>query len=151
MYVLASFNYSFHTELAITELIEKGIKNEQILALPLELRGEPRQIMDTIHHSDGVSMIDGGAVLGSALMVLGVIYGFLLTWGPIIWGLIGLVVGFLLGFLIDYFWGKIRQSKNRRPESRGEIIILVNCADGQLEMVKKTLWGHLALGLAVFP
>ena len=106
--------------------------------------------MDTIHHSDGVSMIDGGAVLGSAFMVLGVIYGFVLTWGPIIWGLIGLATGFLLGFIIDYFWGKIRHSKNRRKESRGEVIILVNCGEGQLETVKKVLWGHLALSLAEF-
>jgi hypothetical protein len=150
VYVLASFNYSFHTELAVSELVEKGVKNEQILALPLELRGEPRRIMDTIHHSDGVSMIDGGAVLGAVFMILGVIYGFILDWGPIIWGLIGLAAGFLSGCLIDCFWGKARQSKNRRKESMGEVIVLVNCRDDQLEMVKETLWGHLALGLAVF-
>ncbi len=150
MYVLASFNYCFHTELAVSEMVEKGLKNEQIFILPLELRGEPRQILDTIHHSDGVSMIDGGAILGTVFMTLGVIYGFILEWGPIIWGLIGLAGGFLLGCLIDYFWGKTRHSKNRRNDSMGEVIIMVDCKEDQLDMVKNTLWGHLALGLAVF-
>lgn len=150
MYVLASFNYCLHTELAVTEMVEKGLKNEQIFILPLELRGEPRQILDTIHHSDGVSMIDGGAILGTAFMTLGVIYGFILEWGPIIWGLTGLIGGFVLGCLMDYFWGKTRQSKNRRNDSMGEVIIMVHCQEDQLDMVKNTLWGHLALGLAVF-
>ncbi len=150
MYVLASFNYCLHTELAVSELVEKGLKNEQIFALPLELRGEPRQILDTIHHSDGVSMIDGGAILGTVFMTLGVIYGFIWEWGPIVWGLIGLIGGFGFGCLIDYFWGKTRQSKNRRNQSKGEVIVMVNCREDQLDMVKKTLWGHLALGLAVF-
>lgn len=150
MYILASFNYSLHTELAVSALVEKGLKNEQIFALPLELRGEPRMVLDSIHHSDGVSMIDGGAILGTAFMTLGVIFGFILVWGPIIWGLIGLAGGFFIGCLIDYFWGKVRQSKGRRNESMGEIIIMVDCLEGQLDMVKNTLWDHLALGMAVF-
>lgn len=150
MYVLASFNYCFHTELAVSELVEKGLKNEQIFALPLELRGEPGQTLDTIHHSDGVSMIDGGAILGTVFMTLGVIYGFIWEWGPIVWGLIGLIGGFGIGCLIDYFWGKTRQLKNRGNQSKGEVIVMVNCREDQLDMVKKTLWGHLALGLAVF-
>lgn len=150
MFIVASFDYSLYTELAVTELLEKGLKKNQILALPLEVKGEPREIFDTIHHSDGVSIMDGGAILATALMTLGVIYGFILKWGPIIWGLIGLGGGFLIGCLIDFFWGKIRHSKNYRKEPSGEIIIMVDCRDEQVEMVKKTLWGHLALGVATF-
>jgi hypothetical protein len=150
MYVVASFNFCLHTELAVSEMVEKGLKNEQIFAMPLELRGEPRQLLDTIHHSDGVSMIDCGAVLGTAFMSLGVIYGFVWDWGPIIWGLLGLAGGFAIGCLLDYFWGKVRQAKNRRDDTMGEIFIMVDCQQDQLDMVKQALWGHLALGLAVF-
>ena len=41
----------------------------------MELSIEPRQILDTNHHSDSISMTDFGFILGTAFMILGVIYG----------------------------------------------------------------------------
>jgi len=40
-------------------------------------------------------------------MVLGVIYGFVWAWGPIICGLLGLAGGFLVGFLLDISFTKL--------------------------------------------
>jgi len=42
-------------------------------------------VLDTT--ADGISLFDGAAVLGAVFMELGVIYGFVLKWGPIAWGL----------------------------------------------------------------
>jgi hypothetical protein len=150
MYLVASFHYCLHTELVIAKLEELGVKKEQIFAVPLEIRGETRNIFDTIHHSDGVSLFDGGAILGSVGMVLGVIYGFVLTWGPIIWGLLGLIGGFLVGFLLDITFSKKRHSKERRNAKDAELFIIIHCDQHQVEQVKKTLWDHLAMGVAVF-
>jgi len=151
MYLVASFHYSLHTEIAIAKVEELGIKKEQIFAVPLEIRGETRNIFDTIHHADGVSMFDGGAILGTFCMVLGVIYGFVLAWGPIIWGLLGLGGGFLAGFLLDISFTKLKHSKARRSEKDGELFLMVQCDPPQVEQVKNTLWDHLALGVAVLP
>lgn len=151
MHVIASFHYNLHTELAVTGLIEKGISQDEIFIAPLEVKGEERKLFDTIHHADGVSIFDGGAILGTAFATLGVIYGFVLKWGPIIWGLLGFAIGFVIGATIDYFIGKIRHSKGRRPESISEIIIIVNCSPNQVDMVKDYLWNHLALGISVTP
>jgi hypothetical protein len=151
MYLVASFNYRLHTEIAIVKMEQLGIQKEQIYAVPLEIRGEKRNIFDTIHHSDGVSMFDGGAILGTVFMVLGVIYGFVLEWGPIIWGLLGLIGGFLSGFLLDISFSKLRHSQERRTERDGELFLIVNCEPDQVAQVKKTLWDHLALGVAVLP
>ncbi len=148
MLIIASFDYCFHTELAVSELIQNGINKDQILAVPLEVRGEPRQKLDTIHHSDGVSMLDGGALLGTFTMILGAIYGFILEWGPIIWGLIGLVGGFIIGCLLDYFCGGKRQSKDRQKQNMGQLIIIIECKTEQGEIVEKVLWGHHAFGVA---
>ena len=151
MYLVASFHYCLHTEIAIAKVEELGINKEQIYAVPLEIRGETRHIFDTIHHADGVSMFDGGAILGTACMVLGVIYGFVLAWGPIIWGLLGLAGGFLAGFLLDMSFTKLKHSKERRNDKDGELFLMVHCDPHQVEQVKKTLWDHLALGVAVLP
>lgn len=150
MYLVASFHYNLHIEIAIAKVEELGIAKERILAIPLEKRGETRHIFDTIHHADGVSMFDGGAILGSACMVLGVIYGFVLAWGPIIWGLIGMIGGFLIGFLIDLNFNKFRHSKERRREEKdGELFLMIQCDEQQADAVKKALWDHLALGVGV--
>ncbi|MEQ8176116.1 MAG: hypothetical protein ABRQ26_13740 [Syntrophomonadaceae bacterium] len=93
MYVYASFDYSAYLELAITDLEKRGIAREHILAVPLDKRMEERKLFDTIHRADGMSLFDGAAVSGAIFMELGVIYGFVLKWGPIVWALIGLVGG----------------------------------------------------------
>ncbi|OPX88829.1 MAG: hypothetical protein A4E53_01789 [Pelotomaculum sp. PtaB.Bin104] len=151
MYLVASFHYCLHTEMAIAKVEQLGIKKKHILAVPLEKRGETRNIFDTIHHADGISMFDGGAILGSVGMVLGVIYGFVLTWGPVVWGLIGLACGFLAGFLLDHYFRKLSHSKERRYDSDAELFLIVHCDENKAEEVKKALWDHLALGVAVLP
>lgn len=148
MLVVASFDYCLHTELAITELTQKGVNKEQILAVPLEVRGETQELLDSIHHSDGVSMIDGGFLLGTAGMTLGVIYGFVLHWGPIIWGLIALIGGFITGCLLDYILGRSRQSKTCKKQISGQLVFLIDCRDDQVEIVEKILWGHNASGVS---
>lgn len=151
MHVVSSFHHSLHTELAVSGLIEQGIKQDMIFIAPLEVRGEARKIFDTIHHADGVSLFDGGAILGTACSTLGVIYGFVLSWGPIIWGLLGFAIGFIVGGLLDYVITRVRHSKNRRQDTMSEVIIIVQCQEHQVDMVKDYLWEHLALGLTVVP
>ena len=100
MLVIVTFENSIFIELAITALEQNGISNDKILAAPLDKRSEPRKLFDTIHRADGLSLFDAAAMLGTCFMLLGAIYGYVLKWGPIIWGIIGAVSGLLLGFLI---------------------------------------------------
>lgn len=148
MLVVASFDYCFHTELAISELTEKGIDQAHILAVPLAVRSETREFVDSIHHSDGVSMVDGGFLLGTACMTLGVVYGFYLYWGPIIWGLIGLFGGFIIGCLFDYRPGSKRSTSRQSPGPSGSLVFLIECRDDQVEIVQTVLWSHKALGVS---
>jgi len=156
MYIYASFDYSAFLELAITDLEKRGIARENILAVPLDKRVEERMLLDTIHRADGISLFDGAAVLGAIFMELGVIYGFVLEWGPITWGLIGLLGGVILGFLLDYFYGRIRGHKKEKAsrnrvkagESHNtEVILTVFCENNQYEMVQKVLWDNMAFGV----
>jgi hypothetical protein len=156
LYVYASFDYSAFLELAISDLEKRGIAREHILAVPLDKRVEERMVLDSIHRADGISLFDGAMVLGAILMELGVIYGFVLEWGPIIWGLIGLLSGAIIGFLLDYFYGSIFGNK-KKVSSRNrvkagncnntEVILTVCCDNSQYEMVEKVLWDNMAFGV----
>ncbi|MCM3693124.1 hypothetical protein M3189_17695 [Neobacillus niacini] len=145
VFVIATFENSIYIELAITALEQQGISKEFILAAPLDKRKELRGVFDTIHKSDGFSLFDGPSILGTCLMLLGAIYGYVLEWGPILWGIIGAVSGMLIGFLIKLLL--LKKNKRGRATITSEIVLMVRCEDRKWEMVEKILWDHFALGL----
>jgi hypothetical protein len=150
MHVVATFEQSIYLEMALTALEQKGIAKEDILAVPLGKRTEPRRMFDTIHRADGYSVFDAAAVLGTVFMLLGTVYGYVLRWGPIIWGLIGAIFGMLLGFLIKYAIVK----KSRKGLDRGgsgitsEVVVIVQCEESKWETVEQILWENTALGIS---
>ncbi|MBE4907529.1 hypothetical protein IMZ08_05555 [Bacillus luteolus] len=145
MMVIATFENSIYIELAITALEQKGIPKERIFAAPLDKRQEPRQIFDTIHQADGISLFDAGAILGTCLMLLGAIYGQILEWGPIIWGIIGAVVGIVLGISIKLFIFRKKQFSRKKIVS--EVVLMIRCDAHQWDLVEKILWENTAIGL----
>lgn len=145
MFVIATFENSIYIELVISELEQQGITKEMILAAPLDKRREPRRLFDTVHQSDGFSLFDGACILATCFMLLGAIYGYVLKWGPIIWGIIGAVSGMLLGFLIKLIILKKSGRGNKNISS--EIVLMIRCEETKSEIIEKILWDHLALGL----
>ena len=145
MHIISSFEHSAFLELALNTLQEKGIEKENIVAVPLQNRKEQPKLFDTIHRSDGESLLDLAAVLGTIFSVLGASFGFVLTWGPIIWGLLGLAVGAIIGFMIDYLLTKKR--KKSKTSLHTEVILIVSCKENEYETVKRILFENMALGV----
>jgi hypothetical protein len=149
MQLFSTFEGNAYIEMAILTLEKKGIKRENIFAVPLENRTENRKIFDTIHRSDGTSLVDIGMALATAFSVIGASIGFKLAWGPIYWGLISAFIGFMLGFLIRLFTETVLKKKKRVLKgNHSEIIIIIDCEDSQAELVENILWNHYALGVA---
>ncbi|MDR7246422.1 hypothetical protein [Priestia megaterium] len=147
MQIFATFEHSTNIELAISELEQKGI--DDLFAVPLDNRTEERNLFDTIHRSDGVSLSQTGLFLAVIFSTIGASRGFVLDWGPIYWGLIGAFSGFVLGFLFDLFVQKSVKKKQRIHRGRAsEVILIVDCEECQKEQVEKLLWNNLALGVA---
>lgn len=145
MLVIATFENSLFIEMAISALEQKGIAKEKIFAAPLDKQKEPRQLFDTLHRADGVSLFDAGAILGTCLMLLGAIYGYILKWGPIIWGIIGAVSGLLIGILIKLWL--VKKNKNGNKKISSEIVLMIRCEEYQWDSVQQMLWDNLALGV----
>lgn len=139
--------------MALVSLEKQGIPKGNILAVPLDKRAEANKLFDTIHQSDGISMIDVAAALGSVFMVLGAIYGYKLYWGPIIWAMIGLVGGSGLGLAIKYYTVRLKRDPNRQNLDKGgrlrtEVIVMIRCQSDQVDLIKKILWHHRVHGVA---
>ena len=148
MYLISTFEHSITLEKAITAIQMKGIAKENILAVPIDKRGEELGLFDSIHHSDGLSLLDLPFLTGAVLMLLGSIYGFELAWGPIVWGLIGMFFGFFFGLIIKLVFIK-KYSKERKQfnKNASEVVLIIQCKEPQLETVKDLLWAHNAFGV----
>ncbi len=147
MHIIATFEHTIYLEKAISEIEMQGIPKEDILAVPMDKRDEKRKVFDSIHQSDGLSLVDLAAILGTIFMLLGTIYGFLLRLGPIIWGLIGLVTGFIAGLLIKLII--TRKSSNRQEnEKAAEVVLIIKCEKDKSNMVKNVFWNNHALGIS---
>jgi len=85
MYIVSTFDHSNYLELAITAIQMKGIANENILGVSMDKRGEEVKLFDSIHSSDGLSLLDLPIILAAFFCLFGSIYGFILTWGPVLW------------------------------------------------------------------
>ncbi|WP_163538706.1 hypothetical protein [Gracilibacillus sp. YIM 98692] len=147
MHIVSAFEYNTELELALLKLEENGIHKEQIVAIPLDKRKEQGRLFDTIHRSDGISMVDLAFILGTIGMLLGIIYGYVHTWGPIFLGFMGLMIGFIIGVIIKYFYIKRKEIKNR--ETKIEVFLTVKCHEKQHETIKRILWEHDALAVGV--
>ncbi|WP_163528969.1 lipopolysaccharide assembly protein LapA domain-containing protein [Halobacillus ihumii] len=149
MYLMSTFEHSTYLELAISALEMKKIPKESILAIPLNNRTENRRLLDTIHHSDGISLFDLGAALGTGFSVIGASIGFRLDWGPIVWGIIAAIVGFVIGVLISLWFNTKKRKKQRKLRGKtSELILIIYCDEEKIEMVEEILWDNLALGVA---
>ncbi|MGD7046609.1 hypothetical protein FZC83_00155 [Rossellomorea marisflavi] len=148
MQIIASFNHSSYIEMTIVKLEEKGV--DDLYAIPLESRQRETRLFDSIHYSDGHSLLNKGMFLAVIFSVIATSRGFTLEWGPIYWGLIGAGSGLVLGFLIDLFLVKIKERNQILADHHqpSEIILIINCRSKDEEWVTRTLWEHHALGIA---
>jgi hypothetical protein len=104
-------------------------------------------VFDRVYRADGVSIVDGAAMLGTVCMLLGVIFGSVLYWGPIIWGLLGLITGAAVGLTLDWMV-TTKHNKNQQRSNPIPVLLIVHCEESQAETVEKILEEHQALGLA---
>lgn len=145
MHVVASFEHSAFLELAITDLLQKGIETNRICAIPLSKMAKERRLFDTLHQADGQSMFDLPTILATIFMTFGVMWGFMWEWGPIIWGLLSFIGGIVLGLIIKYLLYKKDLQNNFHYNT--EVVLIIHCKPNEVEIVETVLFNHLAIGI----
>lgn len=147
--IIATFDHSPFVEMVIHDMEKLGVPPENIVALPLENIDYQTHIIDTINRVDGRSILDGAMMGATIFAVLGAIYGFVLDWGPIIWGLIGLAGGFFLGLVIEIALNK--KKLNVFASRKSEVIIEITCNAYLQNQLINILKSRRAIGFTVMP
>lgn len=148
MYVIAEFKYSNQLEEALTALQVMGIQKEDILAVPMESPKGTVKLFDSLHASDGYGMLDIAFILAMIFTLLGSVFGFQLTIGPMISGVIGAVTGFLLGLGIKLLI-IAKKGVKREEEWASDTVTIIKCKPDQTETVRTTLLVNAALRVGI--
>lgn len=144
MYLVAVFRQSIEVELALTALEENGIRNGDILAVPVEETLCQPRLFDTMHSYTGDSVLDLPMLLGALTTLFGCIYGFRLDWGPVLCGIIAGMIGFGLGLLIKVFMRR----KKKTAACENEVVVFVACLAEKQERITRVLRDNGALGVS---
>ena len=144
IYITATFRHSIKVEKAIGEIQQLGLSPTDILAIPLDLNDIRKNPMDTMHSADGKSLLDLPMLCAAIFSLFGCIYGFVWELGPVIWGVIGIFLGFSLGLLIKLLFMKI--DKHMNLTSAATVVLMIACLENQAALVLNTLASNGALG-----
>lgn len=145
--VYGIFRPSLALELGLNQLKEKGFTGKRLVVVVLDPTAPGKQtLLDSMFRTDGMSLVDGIAMAATIGMVLGVIYGSLVTIGPVALGLIGMTAGGGVGYLLDRsIRGKSRKGKD---SPSGEIVVAVLCQnETEVKEAEKIMKEHQATAL----
>jgi hypothetical protein len=130
MHVFAGFESSEYLEMAIEQLIVHEVEEKSITVVPMQFKNEQEEnILDTMHHSDGVSLSDGIAAWAMVGMLLGVIYGSQVRIGPVALGIVGALTGSVVGYFLDR--RKIKKGKLKHKSYYLDFLLIIRCEDKQ--------------------
>ncbi|MFZ5644010.1 MAG: hypothetical protein ACOY46_10500 [Bacillota bacterium] len=127
MFVYGLFNVTNYLELTLAVLNKSGFNNEQISVIKLSDCKPPKaNLLDTIHQTDNISLMDGISLTATVGMIFGVIYGSVLPLGPVAFGLIGMFAGAGTGYALDRI--KHRNIDRGQKSYKNFVILAVVCS-----------------------
>ncbi|WP_139693036.1 hypothetical protein [Sporolactobacillus terrae] len=140
--VIGIFRSGLQVELSLQALKREGLTRESIHCLFLD----PPRSLQSQHDSkpDGrTKKADLGFIFATIFGVVGASIGFRIILGPIFWGILSSLIGFLLGLLINFCYTKTFK------EQTAFVIIAVNCPSRLQQTIEQVFTVNHALGLKV--
>ncbi|CAM3091069.1 hypothetical protein PALU110988_00495 [Paenibacillus lupini] len=149
MIIIGTFQYSIELEYALCQIESIGIAREQLLVVCMDKESQAFQSDQPIQESSLSKGVEIGIACATALSVIGTCFGFIWTWGPVIWGIIAAFIGFSLGFGIHAIFSK--KSRRKQDKQKSDVTVIVQCQDLQADAVQKVMWGNRALSVGLAP
>ncbi|MBN8202106.1 MULTISPECIES: hypothetical protein [Bacillaceae] len=141
MLIFGIFEQSIELEQALAELEDTSILREHILVVFMDKSHRKQHYSPLRPHAFevGISFATGAAAIGASM-------GFALTYGPIIWGLIGAVIGFAIGVGSYFLYKKLKNQPSQKRNNH-EVTVVIQCQEEQTRLVSDLLWKYQALSV----
>lgn len=134
MFIYGLFRVTNYLELMMEVLKKSGFNSDNMSIIHLSNSKPPKaNIIDSIYSSDSISVMDGICLTATVGMILGVIYGSVLPLGPVAVGVLGMVAGAGIGFVLD----RIKHRNiNRDLNNFKDLVILAVCCSSEEEAMR---------------
>lgn len=150
MIIIGTFEHSLDLELLLAGVEKNSIDRKYIMVVPMDVDPTNQFNLENKKKYLHYKGIEVGMACATGCSVLGASAGFVLVWGPVIWGLLAAVTGFCAGYGIHYFVKKQNTYRNH-PDKLPEITVLVQCQDEQNNQIKNLMWKYNALTVGIIP
>lgn len=147
MHIIAAFEPSDDLEMAILALERDGIDRNHIAAVPMESTAAKPHLLHTIYRGSGSGAFDAAAVVGTICSVLGASFGFDLKWGPVLWGLIGLAIGSIIGYILNKVFANRGNQATPSASVKASVVLIVRCHESEWRAVNETLRQFSAISI----
>jgi hypothetical protein len=148
MIIIGTFEHSIELEKLLLTMERRQIPREKIMAVPMDI--DPDNPFGRLSRKR--ELLNRGIEIGIACAafcsLLGACFGFILTWGPVFWGLIFTVFGFFSGFGV-FLLIKKTNLKNI-PKYLPEITLIIECLEEQAVIIAREMWQYRALSVGTF-
>lgn len=149
MLIIGTFEHCIELEQALAILEHSGIPREHILVVPMDTDPQPPIKLATKLGDRYSAAIEIGMACATGCSAMGTCFGFILTWGPIFWGLLAALIGFIIGFGLYLLVNK--GAHRHLPKRLPEVTVIVQCPKEQSILVMETMWQYRVLTIGQTP
>lgn len=146
MIIIGTFEHSFELEQLLASIERSHIERKYIMVVPMDIdSANPFQFYSRKRElfykgiEVGIACAAGSSVIGASI-------GFILTWGPIFWGLIAAAIGFFIGLGLYLFLKKYGDYKKFAPK-QPEVTVIVQCKEEQSRLIIAEMWKYSAISV----
>ncbi|WP_308639512.1 hypothetical protein [Paenibacillus silvisoli] len=148
MLIISTFEHSIEVEQALAVLETIGVERSKIMTVMMDNHDERIDKSATSHPNKKTLAFEYAMASATACSVVGISFGFITYWGPIIWGIISANAGFIAGYTITrLFQSRYFKHVFRVKERLPELAVIIDCEDGRFPDVQRVLWEYEALSV----
>jgi len=145
MQVFALFQSLSSLKTAISHLEESGIDSRNIFVVPMKNADLQVKNPDRLYPKNRDN-VDKGFAFAAGISVITAGIGFKLSWGPIIWGIMGAIGGYFIGLIVSYVLSR-KIGHQQKYKHDLPIILIVNCSEEIFKKIELTLFNIGAIGV----
>lgn len=148
MMIISTFEHSIEVEEALAVLENMGLSRNEIMTVMMDNYQEITDYNFNSNPNKKTLAFEVGMATSTGVTVIGISYGFMLDWGPIIWGTLSAICGFIIGYSITrLIQTKIFKHIIRKKERLPELAVIIQCHEERSQEVQLVLWEYQAISV----